>query len=251
VNEDASPQIIYVPEYVYVPVETPQYQSPPAITAIEPPALLPLVEIPPLSALDHPESQAPKVYHDANLSGVMSASDLANTHYQTLPFTGRWASFIGQPAPNFDMMISGAPGSGKSTFLIQFAQYLAGNFGNVIYISSEEYGSAPLKEKVTRLHADSPRLAFAGKLSSIDPQVYDFFIFDSINHMKMNIDTYRKFREQYPQKVAILLLQNTKAGSFKGVNDWPHEVEIVCRAERGKVYVEKNRYGVLGSMNIF
>ena len=70
---------------------------------------------------------------------VMSASDLLNKDYATnLKFEGKWGDMLGDVSPDFTMMVSGAPGSGKTTFLLEFAYYLASNFGHFLSIVVEK-----------------------------------------------------------------------------------------------------------------
>jgi len=53
------------------------------------------------------------------------------------------------------------PGEGKSTFAIQFANYLAENIETVIYFSGEEGFSKTMKDKIVRNNAVSENLFLA------------------------------------------------------------------------------------------
>jgi KaiC/GvpD/RAD55 family RecA-like ATPase len=46
------------------------------------------------------------------------------------------------------MMFHGEPHNGKTIFLLKLAQYLAENFGDVLYVSSEEFASPTMTKKV-------------------------------------------------------------------------------------------------------
>ena len=192
---------------------------------------------------------------------VMSASDLLKKDYATnLKFEDKWKDIFGDIAPDFTMMISGAPGSGKTTFLLEFAYYLASNFGKVLYISSEEYGSITLAKKLESIIKDKglhkkndgktksliPRNLFFGKNFS-DLTDYDFVIVDSVNDVDLDLMDFREIRNIYPEKGFILVLQTTKGSdneeNYRGGRDWIHEVDIALYMTYGKTKMFKNRYG--------
>lgn len=189
---------------------------------------------------------------------VMSASDLLNQEYKdNLVFDEKWSNIFGSIAPDFTMMVSGAPGSGKSSFLLEFSYYLASNFGKVLYISSEEYGSITLVEKLEEiiknkgLHKkDSegneksliPKNLFFGKGFS-DLQDYDYIILDSVNDMNLDLMDFKELRDVYNDKGFVVVLQTTKADSYRGGKDWEHECDIALFMIEGKIKMFKNRYG--------
>ena len=74
----------------------------------------------------------------SGLLGSISATDLMKTDFAPgLRFKNEWANFLGEPEKNFYMIISSPPGHGKTTFCIRFANYLADNFGRVIFFENE------------------------------------------------------------------------------------------------------------------
>lgn len=189
---------------------------------------------------------------------VMSASDLLNQDYKdNLQFEGKWADIFGSIAPDFTMMVTGAPGSGKTSFLLEFAYYLASKFGKVLYISSEEYGSVTLAEKLEKIIKDKglhktdedgkeksliPKSLFFGK-GFTDLQDYDFVILDSVNDMNLDLMDFKEIRDIYSTKGFILVLQYTKAGDYRGGKDWEHECDIALDMKEGYIKMFKNRYG--------
>lgn len=187
------------------------------------------------------------------LSGIMTAEEVANQHFDLLPFSGRWQQLIGSPAKNFIMMLHGEPGSGKTTFMLKFVKYLC-SFGKVLYVSSEEYNSATLTMKV-REHF--PNLSIPSNLHfSSHPDVvntgdYDFVILDSVNDLGLDLQGFKAMRQKSPDTAFIFTLQHTKNGQFRGGKEWEHEAEIAGEVSDGKVQIYKNRYGVKGSMDFF
>lgn len=187
---------------------------------------------------------------------VMSASDVLKKNYaDVLEFDNKWNYLFNDPSPDFTMMVSGEPGSGKTTMLLEFAYYLASNFGKVLYISSEEYDTMTLNNKLkevikNRIYKNQksdkyeiPKNLFFGK-SFTDLEPYDFIIVDSVTELNLDIMDYRELRDIYPKKSFILVLQHTKAKEFRGSKEWEHEVAIYAEIEDGIITINKNRFGV-------
>lgn len=195
---------------------------------------------------------------------VMSASDLLNQDYATdMVFSGKWDDILGDISPDFSMLVSGSPGSGKTTFLLEFAYMLASEFGKVLYISSEEYGSSTLAEKLelivkrNGLHKEGdskksliPKNLFFGKSFS-DLTDYNFIIVDSVNDVDLDIMDYREIRNIYPDKGFVLVLQTTKAEDYRGGKDWEHEADIAIFMKNGNTKMFKNRYGKFNCYDYF
>ena len=187
---------------------------------------------------------------------VMSASDLLKQDYSAnLKFEGKWNDIMGDIAPDFTMMVTGAPGSGKTTFLLEFAYYLASKFGKVLYISSEEYGSVTLADKLEDiiknkgLHKEDdrnksliPKNLFFGKGFS-DLQDYDFVIIDTMSDLNLDLQDFKEIRDIYPNKGFIVVLQYTKSGDFRGSKEIEHECDIALDMKSGYIKMFKNRYG--------
>lgn len=176
---------------------------------------------------------------------ILSANELANMKFKTLQLAQEWAQHIGLPAENFDMMVHGQPGHGKTVWLLKFAKYLADKFGKVLFVSKEEYGAATLTDKVNQFNIQSPNLFFSPDIKGINLSDYKFVFMDSINVLKLTLEDYVRLREQHPNTAFIIILQTTKDGKFKGGKDWEHEVEIAVEIIKRQPRVYKNRYGVL------
>lgn len=191
-------------------------------------------------------TEKPKI--EKGMDGIFSASEIGSMQHDVLAFSGKWKSIFGNPGKNFDLMLHGGPQKGKTTFLLEMAGYLAKNHGKVLYISSEEFGSATLTNKVKELLPEaSSDLHFKKNLENINLHDYQFLILDSINHLGLTLKEYKELREKYPKIACIIILQHTKDGQFRGGKDWEHEVDIAAEiVELGKINVYKNRYNVIG-----
>jgi hypothetical protein len=184
---------------------------------------------------------------------IMSARELSKKTFQEYDFKGKYLALMGKPSEGFRMMLHGRPGGGKTTFLLQFAKYLCNNFGNVLYVSKEEFGSSTLTQKINKYLKPIPHnIDFAENLQGIDLKGYNFVVLDSINDLGMDLKAFKELKAKYPKTAFILILQCTKAGTFKGGKEWEHEVEIGAEIkEAGVISVYKNRFDVKGELNFF
>jgi hypothetical protein len=190
--------------------------------------------------------------HNKGLSGVLTAEEMANRKLDLLNFSSFWQSLFGNPAKNFTMMFHGEPHNGKTIFLLKLAQYLAETFGEVLYVSSEEFASPTMTKKVNEFLNPIPkRLHFAENLK--DPKLahYDFIILDSVNDLGLKINQYKEIRKEHPHTAFIFILQHTKSGDFKGGKDWEHIAEIAGEVKKGVVTITKNRYAPKNTLDFF
>jgi hypothetical protein len=190
--------------------------------------------------------------HNKGLSGILTAEEMATRKLDLLSFASFWQKLFGNPARNFTMMFHGEPHNGKTIFLLKLAQYLAENFGEVLYVSSEEFASPTMTTKVNEFLNPLPkRLHFAENLK--DPKIsdYDFVIMDSVNDLGLKISQYKEIRKNHPDTAFIFILQHTKAGDFKGGKDWEHIAEIAGEVSKGVVTITKNRYAPKNTLDFF
>lgn len=188
--------------------------------------------------------------HNQGLNGVLTAEQMANRQLDF--FFSFWQTLFGKPARNFTMMFHGEPHNGKTIFLLKLAQYLAENFGEVLYVSSEEFASPTMTKKVNEFLTPIPKkLHFAENLKDPDLSNYDFIIMDSVNDLGLKINQYKEMREEHPDKAFIFILQHTKAGDFRGGKDWEHTAEIVGAVNKGVVTITKNRYAPKNTLDFF
>ena len=146
--------------------------------------------------------------------------------FETIGIQGRWKELIGDPSIGFSMMVYGQPKSGKSTLMMEFAQYLAQNHGNTLYVAIEEGFGYTLKDKIQRVGAKSTNLSFAADIpSSLEGQ--NFVFIDSISRGGMELEDLIKLQEKYPKIGFIYIFHTTKDGRFRGGNHYAHEVDVI------------------------
>lgn len=181
---------------------------------------------------------------------IILSEELSNKEFKTIGFTGKWLQLIGDPAPGFSAMVFGKPKMGKSFLCVEFAGYLAKNFGKVLYVSKEEKRSPTFIIKLREKDAISPNLFIADEVPT-DLSEYDFIFLDSVSATGLNPEQLRKLKDSNPGKSFIFVFQTTKAGAFRGNNTFQHDVDIVIEVpERGKA-IQFGRYNQGGEMSIF
>lgn len=179
--------------------------------------------------------------------------------------------------PGSVVLVSGDPGIGKSTLLLQVMGKLASNKVRVAYISGEE-SSNQVKIRADRLGAKEPDLRFAATTSVIDilatlsaadaPQVV---VIDSIQVMYMETVpgapgtvsqvracTHELTRLAKTKGITLLLVGHvTKDGQIAGPKLLEHMVDTVVyfEGERGHQFrilrAQKNRFGAASEIGVF
>lgn len=189
-------------------------------------------------------------FEDNNdVSGVIiPASQMKEMVFESLDFKGRWAQFLGKPARGFHAVVHGKPGQGKSTFAIQFANYLAQNFGRAVYISGEEGFSKTMKDKLSSSESFIDELHIADIHSAdeilevIKPKQYHFMFFDSLDDLGIDALRLKQIRDTYRKSALITISQSTKGGQMRGSQQIVHDCDIAIMVENGMAITTKNRY---------
>ncbi|WP_461205232.1 DNA repair protein RadA [Clostridium sp. DL1XJH146] len=173
-------------------------------------------------------------------------------------------------------LISGAPGIGKSTLLLQTAHYISEKMGKVLYVSGEESGEQ-IKIRGDRLGAVSPDLFIYSetnleKIESIIREIEPVFvIIDSIQTL------YKEASGSAPGSVSqvrdcandimrigkgsnipfFIVAHVTKQGSLAGPRVLEHMVDTVLsfEGERTQEFrilrTNKNRFGTTSEIGVF
>ncbi|HPE55592.1 MAG TPA: AAA family ATPase [Bacteroidales bacterium] len=184
---------------------------------------------------------------------IINSNQLREMEFQLLPFTGVWADIFGKVSQPFYAMVFGMPGSGKSTFDILFAKYLAKDLTlKVLYVASEEGFTYTLREKFDRLNAFSENIDITYKLPS-NFKDYDFIFIDSVNELGIDPDQVAKLiaKARQSQISIIFIYRATKDGKYKGLSENEHLVDVSIKVENGVTQNLKNRFGGQGRMGVF
>ncbi|MCX6257852.1 MAG: hypothetical protein NTW49_08165 [Bacteroidia bacterium] len=179
---------------------------------------------------------------------IISSTQLSQFDYQALNFEGKWRDFFGLPSVDFYCVIHGKAGEGKSTFAIQFANYLAENFGVVLYVSGEEGFSKTMKNKFINNQAESRNLYIADLrtyeelINEVKPNTYNFIFIDSLDNMRIGASEVKDLRELYKNSAIITISQSTKDGKMRGSYEIVHDSDIAVEVTNGKAVTVKNRF---------
>lgn len=198
-----------------------------------------------------------KRQRDAGVSasqGIMSATQLAHYEYPKYDFDGKWEQFFGNPSINCHYMVFGLPKSGKSTFTMHFAKYLADNHGRVLYVASEEGFSQTLQNKVNTFKLNSDNLAFSNyrefePIRELAPN-FDFIIIDSVNYIKVTPEEIEQLKAENPNASIITIQQATKDGDYKGDTAYAHNADSIVRIQDGIAY-QQGRFQEATKMMVF
>lgn len=179
---------------------------------------------------------------------TMSLSELQRKQFKTLNFTGEWQRLIGKPEQNFSIMIYGQSGHGKSHLGVRLSEYLANNFGNVLFNSSEEGVSLSLQEKLKNLNSDNFRISNFKDFESIKKHLKQsrsrFIVIDSVNHMSLTAEQVEELKKLDITRGFITIHQVTKNGEFKGNNEFLHNCDVEIVVTDRVALVKKNRYKI-------
>jgi hypothetical protein len=186
--------------------------------------------------------------YDEEPATVVRGRELAQMHFPTLGFRGKWLNFIGDPTTGFTAMVFGRPKFGKSALCIEFADYLSKNHGEVLYVAREEHLSGTLQKKVQ--HSRAYEVNYTGSIPA-DLSRYDFVFLDSITKLGLTAEDLDELREDYPKVSFIFIFQTTKQGAFRGSNGYQHDVDIVIEIpEIGQAH-QYGRFNAGAKMDFF
>lgn len=195
-----------------------------------------------------------------------------------------WATGIGEfdrvlgggLVPGAAILLSGEPGVGKSTLLLEVAAKAASEHLRVLYVTAEESVSQ-VKLRAERTHALSPTLMLAAEtdlgtvLGQIDAVQPHLVIVDSVQtvasaSLESAAGSPTQVREvasalirvAKERSVPVLLVGHvTKDGSIAGPRVLEHLVDVVCQFEGDRqtalrfVRAHKNRFGPTDEVGCF
>lgn len=205
--------------------------------------------------IETPKEQEKKA--DKISSQVLHGESLVKQNIPTYEFSEPYSDFIGHPTENFSAIVYGLPKSGKSNFSIQFASYLARQFGKVLYVASEEgLQSRTLIDKVKYNLSDNREIFFSGSrdMAEVRKQIkekdYKFVFFDSLNVLHLTSAQLEDIKQENKDKAFISVLQSTKDGAFKGNQDFAHNCDIVIKVDNG-IASQVGRFNAPAELRIF
>ena len=146
---------------------------------------------------------------------------------ERLGFEGDWKDLFGNPTIGFNVMIKAPRKNGKSTLMLQFAEYLARNFGPTWYAAIEEGLFDTFTEKRQRLGIGHPDLRITNFFDQREAGNYDFIVIDSVNRGNLKPQQVQALMNAFPHISFLLVFQQTKSGSHRGSEEFAHDVDYV------------------------
>lgn len=185
---------------------------------------------------------------------IRSAKSIAQQEYNFFK-AGDFSKVFGEVAVPFSLMVSGVPGSGKTSFLLQLIKHVSKTYARhrLLFVSNEERFNPSLGTKLKRFDMlDCDNLDIADSLPS-DLTDYDFIFLDSVQSLRLSVEDFKQQINQLTSAGICLffVFQATKSGSFRGSLEYEHEVDISLKVEGGRATVVKNRFGGSGYYKIF
>jgi len=167
--------------------------------------------------------------------------------------------------PSSTVVLSGEPGTGKTTFLLQILESLSIRKYNVGYVSGEECMEL-LKVNCDRIGVKNIMACNETNIDTILDQVpeFDAIVIDSFQSLNSSRDkstSHEKYcveqicaAAKAHQTTIFIITHITKSGKMKGSTLLPHSVDVVCNLKRHEDFDEledktvtlnitKNRFG--------
>lgn len=132
--------------------------------------------------------------------------------YQTMAMHEYYASLMGNPEPKFIAMFYGPPGSGKSVFALQFADYFAKYFGKVLYNSHEERLKKTIRDRIETYKINARKLHFGDAIGfdqmmeKIHRNRYRMVVIDSVQYMDFTYDQLQELTYEFRKRLLSLLM---------------------------------------------
>jgi len=191
----------------------------------------------------------------AEETGILGADELEKLDYDKYVFgDDQYGNFMGNPAVGFHAIVFGLPKGGKSIWSMQFADYLANHFGNVLYIASEEGFKGTIKQKIKEWTTNRTHLKF-GNFTGFEEiknniNGYDFVVIDSLDYADISVEEMEEIKANNPKTSFITIKQVTKDGKFRGSQEFAHNCDIIVEIIDGIAH-QKGRYNPAAEMEVF
>lgn len=183
---------------------------------------------------------------------TIGVKDFINKRFDIWPFEGEWKDSFGEPEKNFQMIIYGESGNGKTEFCVKFAKYLAG-FTKVLYCSYEQGISKSLQDAVVRnnMHEVAGKVIFlsGGSFSELveylkrkaSPKIV---FLDSLDYMRLTTEQYKTLTKIFPRKAFVVV---TWSRNESPKSQYAKDIEYMCDiksfVQNFRVEMPRSRFG--------
>ncbi|MCL2328953.1 MAG: DNA repair protein RadA [Bacteroidetes bacterium] len=174
---------------------------------------------------------------------IYNIKTLKEKKFHTLSFSEQYAALFGNPQRNFVAMCYGESGSGKSVFLLKFADYFARNFGKVLYNSHEEGVNQTVVDRINNFDIGAPKLFIANALNfdemcnKIEKNYYRLVIIDSTKYMNFTFAQLKELRTRFAKRQIVIIIVDfgKQKGSPQSGVDLLHASDVKMFFKNGAV----------------
>lgn len=154
-----------------------------------------------------------------------SPKALGSAQLRKLDVEGEWKDLLGEPERRGSWIVWGRSYSGKTSFCVKLARYIAEIGERVAYISLEEGSSVTMQRAFEReaaknvnnrlsLWCDMDLEEIEAELDKQrSPQVV---VIDSVQYLGINYAGYKRLRAKYPQKLFVFVSHATETKEPSG-----------------------------------
>jgi len=209
-----------------------------------------------MAEIDRRKAELEDLMAEQGIEGdLINVEELDKVRFRVYEFDGKWHTLIGNPSKNFHAIVYGIPKSGKSIMCVQLANYLAHNFGKVLYIAAEEGYGQTLQQKFKEWATPRSNELFISDKKTFEginsvAKGFDFIFIDSVNYAHIDVDELEALKAKNPAAAFITIFQATKGGDFRGSQEYAHNCDVVINVADGIAY-GKGRFAPEGAINVF
>jgi len=174
---------------------------------------------------------------------IYNIKTLKDKKFQTLEFNEQYKMLFGSPQRNFIAMCYGESGSGKSVFLLKFADYFAKNFGKVLYNSHEEGVNQTVIDRINNFEITAKKLFIGNALNfdemceKIEKNYYRLVIIDSVKYMNFTFAQLKELRTRFAKRqIIVIMVDFGKAkGKPQSSIDLLHAADVKMYIKQGHI----------------
>ena len=175
---------------------------------------------------------------------IFNIKTIREKKFHRLELISEYAELMGIPEKKFIGIFYGESGSGKSVYVLRFANYFAKNFGKVLYNSHEEKVNQTIQDRIFNFNVDAQRLWVANGIpfermcEYIEKNYYRLIIIDSVKYMNFTIDQLKELRERFAKRLlSIIMIDFGEAkGKPASGKDLIHASDIKMYFKNGLVH---------------
>lgn len=185
------------------------------------------------------------------MARAISINQLLNTSRKVMDFEGDWLAAIGRPEVKGAVLVWGDSGQGKTSFVLQFARYIA-SFERVLFDSLEEGDSLSMELAFRRQNM----MEVNGKVVLLDkepiaelmerldkPKSPNVVIIDSLQYSGLRYEDYKTLIDRYRKKLFVFVSHaDGREPSGKVAMSIKYDAHIKVRVDGFMAYCN-SRYG--------